>query len=304
MAGELTFVLVAEAGDLERKAALLVDSIRTFAGPLRDCPVWVVQPRPGKGLSQEVLDRFARHDVVFVSANLNRTWRDYGLANKVHAAAFVESLVAGKTGALALVDSDMLFLRPPEQLLLDGPEAVAARPVDGVGVGLPSGKPVDDYWRLHFDTCGVDESRLWDLETTVDRHPVRAYFNSGLVSVRPSRGVFQRWRDNLERLAQDERVGRIPPDSPGSFFLEQASLAATVLANVPCAEVKLLDWRYNYPLRRHASLPRETRASFLDELVAVHYHKWFYNLAWTKVIPVREPVRSWLMGRLPLQQCG
>ena len=51
----LGFVLVVEAGALEKKALLLLESIREFAGPFRRCPIWAVQPRLSPGAPPEPL---------------------------------------------------------------------------------------------------------------------------------------------------------------------------------------------------------------------------------------------------------
>ncbi len=55
----LGFVLVVEAGDLENKTRLLIKSLRTFGGELKDSPIWAVQPRKGKRLSQKTFDTFS-----------------------------------------------------------------------------------------------------------------------------------------------------------------------------------------------------------------------------------------------------
>lgn len=302
MAHELAFVLVVEAGELERQAALLIESIRTYTGPFRDAPIWIVQPRAGRMVSPAAMRFYLYHDAVFVHADLNKTWKDYNYANKVHAAAFVESLVAEDVANLVFVDTDFLFLRPPEQFLLAENEVVAARPVDRAGVGLPSPEPANEYWQMLFAICGVDASRLWDVTTSVDQRCIRANFQGGLLCVCPSRGIFQRWRHNLERLVKDEGVRRYAPASLEACFFEQSLFAATVLANVSESQVKLLDWRYNYPLPWQDELPPSQRAAFLDDVVAVHYHRAFDDSVWMKRIDVREPVKSWLLPKLPLNK--
>ncbi len=265
-------------------------------------PSGLSNPGQGAALSPASTRFYMGQDVVVVQADLNKTWKDYNYANKVHAAAFVESLVGRDVANLVFLDTDFLLLRPPEELLLRDNEMVAARPVDKAGVGIPSPEPPNEYWQMLFTICGVDPTRLWDVTTTVDDRRIRASFQGGLLCVRPSRGIFQRWRANLEHLAKAEDIHRYAPASLEACFFEQSLFAATVLANVAGSQVKVLDWRYNYPLPWHDALPPSRRATFLDDVVALHYHRDFDDLAWTKRINVRESIKNWLMRQLPLKE--
>jgi hypothetical protein len=302
MACELAFVLVVEAGDLERRAALLIESIRSFAGPHANAPIWVVQPRAGRMVSAAVMECFLRHDATFVCADLNRTWKKYGYGNKAYATAFVESLVEGKVETLAFLDSDLVFMHPPDDLVLRNGEVMAARPADTRGVGLPCDEEANEYWAPVYKVCGVDPARLWDVTTTVDECRIRAYFNAGLLCAKPSLGLFRRWRDNLELMAKEEWPRRFPLGTREALHLDQAVFAATVMAHVRESQVRLLDWRYNYPFRKHGGLPPAKRAAFLDDVVALHYHKAFNDMEWTTKIEVREPMKAWLLERLPVNR--
>jgi hypothetical protein len=302
MAHELAFVLCSEAGYLESRAALLIESIRRFGGRWADAPVWVVQPRAGRCVSPATRDRYVAQGAVVVAADLNRAWQSYGFGNKIYATAFIESLVEGSVGTLAFLDSDLIFLQAPEELVLDNGHVVAATAVSGTGVGLPSGEAANDYWDRVFDVCGVDRSRLWDVSTIVEESRIRAYFNAGLLCARPSAGLFRRWRDNLERWAGEGHRDRYPQGTKEFSFVDQALFAGTVMANFSEDQVKILDWRYNYPLGWRGEMGPARRAEFLDDLVAVHYHRTFDDLEWTKKMQVREPFKSWLLQRLPLDR--
>jgi hypothetical protein len=305
MSSDLVFVLVVEAGNLEGQAALLIESIRGFTGPFRDSPIWVVQPRPGRAISQTTLDIFFQHNVVFVSSHLNKTWQNFGYANKVYAAAFVEDHVADTAGTLVFLGSDTLFLHPPDQLVLRADEVVAVRPVEGTRtLASPADQPLSDYWSLLLQIAGVAPSQVWDVMTAVCQHRIRAYFQGDMLAVRPSRGLFRQWRANLERCSSKDISNRFHASTPEYCNLEQALFAATVMANTSRLEVRILDWRYHYPLPQHDALSAATRATFLDDLVTVHYHKAFYDLNWMKKLDVREPVKSWLLQRLPLKRAA
>lgn len=300
MGAPLAYMLIAEAGDLERKALLLVESIRAFGGRYREAPVWVVQPRAGGRLSARTSTRLAGLGAVFLRAELNTTWRDYPLANKPYAAALVEELLEGSIDTLALLDSDTLVLRSPDELVLRPGETVAVRPVDEMLVGAPATEPAGAFWEMLYDTCGVASEAAWTVTTTVDRQAIRAYFNSGLVAVRPGAGLFRRWRDNVERLAARRHDGAFLRTPQERWFLEQACFAATVLATTPRSAVRLLGVAYNYPLHKQSVLPDDARLDRLDQIAVLHYHRAFHGLSWMRGIEVGSPYAAWLRERLPL----
>lgn len=304
----LAFVLVLEAGKLERQAELLVESIRRFAGLDKDSSIWAIQPRGGKLPSQRTLDVLMKFDVNFMRANLNvissratePDLKRYGFLNKAYAAAFVESFLVGQVETLVLSDTDTLVLHPPEELVLSDHEAVAIRPVDRTNVGSPADQPVDAYWSKLYEVCGVDPRQVWNVETTTDLNNIRAYFNGGCVAAKPERRLFSLWKENLERFIQYEFDPAVCSREKQRFHIDQTTLAATLLANTSRGEVRLLSKGYNYPLHKQSQLPEKYRAASLAEIVSVHYHNLFHYSKWWDTIEVPEPYRSWLNEHLPL----
>jgi hypothetical protein len=302
MMRDLAFAFVVESGDLEAKAVLLARSIRRFAGPLRESPIWVVQPRRGQPVSAGTLREFADCDVIHVVSDLNRIWADYAFANKIHTAAFVEDQVAGRVETLCFLDTDLVCVGPPADLLLRDGFDLALRPVDKFNVGSAVEVTIDPFWRWVYGLCGVDDANVWSVTTSVDRREVRAYFNAGLIATRPEKGLFGRWRDNL--LKARDGVAAANLTDKQMFHLEAALFASTVLASVPRARIRLLDPRYNYPFYppfAHAGLlDVDGRRLRLDDLVLVHYHRTFYDLDWAKQVEVGDTLERWLLERLPL----
>lgn len=297
-AGDLAFILVVERGPLESQALLLVESVRTFAGPHRDATIWAVQPRTSPPPSRITLDRLAALDAIFLRADLNRAWPRYPLANKPAAAAFAEGAFAGRVRALVLLDSDTVVLHPPTELELPANATAAIRPVDRSLIGSPVTAPVTPFWDRLYRECGVQPNRVWDVSATVDQGRVRAYFNTGLIAVRPEAAIFHRWNENLARLSRDHALDRFSPKE--RWFVEQACFAATLLAETDPDQVRILDRTYNYPVHLHRELPASERLDRLEDATVVHYHRAFYGTAWWRDIPVGEPYATWLRRRLPL----
>lgn len=301
MFGQMGFVIVMEQGNLEHQTTLLIESIRRLPS-LRECPIYVIQPRPGKRPSQRSLDLLFDHEAVFISANLNKSWSHHGTMNKVYASACVEALTEHTLDTLVFLDSDVLFINPPDELVLDERHVVAVKPVDLQGLGQPVDRPISPYWEMIFENCGVREPPDWFVTTTIDRQRIVPYFNEGVAAVRPSRGIFRRWKENVERLAHDQRARSFPAGTDEFFFLNQAMFAGTLLAEISQEQIRLLDQRYNYSLRPRKLAPAEVRSGGMGELVVAHYHKKFYSGDWMEDIDVSEPLASWLRSRLPLRR--
>jgi lipopolysaccharide biosynthesis glycosyltransferase len=153
-----------------------------------------------------------------------------------------------------------------------------------------------------FENCDVTQAPDWSVTTVLDRHEVLPYFNDGVLAVTPSAGIFRRWRDNAERLAQDARALSIHPDSNQFFFLDQAIFAGTVLGQLSQEQVKILPHAYNFTLVSRESPAQHAHVSSIDEVTILHYHRAFYSLDWTHEIEISEPLAGWFRSRLPLRR--
>jgi hypothetical protein len=156
----------------------------------------------------------------------------------------------------------------------------------------------DDYWLRMYELCGV-EARPF-VETSCDRVRIRAYANSGLVAARRSAGVFAQWQRDFLTLA---RAGHRPAGGD-LHYLDQLSLAATLARYWD--HVQVLDGRYNYPLVGRPMLAEPLRSARLDELVHVHYNRYFHDHGFLASLepPLEHDgaVAGWLHAQLPLPE--
>ena len=143
---------------------------------------------------------------------------------------------------------------------------------------------MDEYWLDLYDLLGITPRPF--VETTCSRQRIRAYFNSGLIAVRRSAGLFAQWRDDFVRLVD---ANHLPHNRP-LHYMDQVSLAAT-LTRV-WDRVTIPDGRYNYPLPGRDMLAEPFRSMPLDEAVHVHYNKMY------------EEVAVWLEPRLAEVACN
>jgi hypothetical protein len=275
------FVACIEGGVLEAQALLLFESIRRYAGRFRDCPIYALSPRAGHGISQSGLLKLNNLRVTYIDAILNTECREYGSANRVAAAAYVEKMYAHEI--LVILDSDTLFLREPDRILLQPDVDVAVRPVDVKGMCTAgSADPFDTYWRDLCRCCGVNYDEIPWTESFVDHHRIKASYNGGLVIVRGRLGIMQQWADFFlasvrRQLTPYDKEWRLRSgvawvDSTASKFWgsNQASLSLAIWCNT--RRVQELPPIYNYPLHQHQQIDPAIVEEVFPRLVHVHYH--------------------------------
>lgn len=147
-----------------------------------------------------------------------------------------------------------------------------------------------------YELCGATEGAWVDTVWT-DEH-VRGYWSAGVVAAPPGRGAFGAWLESFRTLMA---AGHVPKG--GRRNMDQLSLAATLAAG----EVRLLDGRYNYLVRRRPKLPAELHALDLDEIVHLHYRHWFHQPGFLDQLEPPfgpSPQLEWLAERLPLVHPG
>jgi hypothetical protein len=184
--------------------------------------------------------------------------------NKVMVSAWAERELDHDT--LVFTDTDSIFLGEPTELMGTDWDA-AMRPVDRRIAGSRGKGKNEPYWRKMYDLLGVKGRPF--VETGVGQQPIRAYWNSGLIGVRRSAGLFAAWEDALVRLHDADLV---PEKWP--HFMDQLSWAAVTADHHD--RVHILPASYNYPLRHRGAVEPEATTFDLDDIVHVHYRLWFH----------------------------
>ena len=306
---DVEFVLLAEAGVLERQALLACESLRTFGGALRSSAITVVSPRPAQRPSRESIAGLERMQVQYVPADIGNPTPQLGESYKAFAVAHIESRPGPRT--LIQVDSDTVFVAEPAALARN--VSATARPVDAAGLCTTGpGHPLDPYWRALCERFGVDYDRLPFVQTTLGGQRVKANYNGGLVAAAREHGAFQHAAELYRAIAAE---GLTPPgrenltiktgagavgDGAGRYFgLSQIvfSLACAILP----LDVAILPPSYNFPvhLLGNYSGPVPT------PLVHLHYH-WMGELPLdgsplsSERLGLPADTRAWLRERLPL----
>lgn len=305
---DTAFVACIERGVLESQALLLFESIRRYTGRFRHCPIYAVSPRADHGISVSARSKLDELGVVHIDKILNVDCPEYGSANRVAAAAYVEQQHPHDT--LVILDSDTLFLREPNEILLQPDVDVAVRPVAVKGM-CTSGPtdPFDAYWRDLCRCCGVDYNQLPWTESFADRCRIKASYNAGLVIVRGKLGIMQRWskffftsvREQLRPYAHDRHfrsgAGWVEPAASRLWGSNQAALSLAIWSTT--RNVKELEPTYNYQLTHHEQIARRLRKRVFPNLVHLHYHWMLHDRASKNPLfdrsgPLTAEQRVWL----------
>jgi hypothetical protein len=295
---KIAFVAVTEAGNLENQSALLFRSIRKYCGRFKDAPIHSFQPRKGPPLKNETLTLFRELGVEHHTEELNKTFTIHPISNKVFMSAYAEKIL--DVDLIVSLDSDTLFLSEPKSFLLAPDRDVAVRPVDNKIIGSTGpGDPNDAYWRKVYSLCSVPEPPF--VRTTVDGKRIRAYFQAGLVVVRRRAGIFRQWQESLEKLIAADHLYPVRHKPNTVMIVDQISLAATLIKHFD--RLHFLPMTYNYPLPKRARLAPPFNRIGLEELVHIHYHRWFNKPGFLASLesPLNRNAESyrWMDGFLP-----
>jgi hypothetical protein len=312
---DVGFVACIESGVLEAQALLLFESIRLYTGRFKNCSLYALSPRDGYTISTNARRRLDDLGVHYFDTVLNTQCPEYGSANRVAAAAYIED--TRRHEILVILDSDTIFLGEPGAFILPPHIDVAVRPVDVKGISTAGpDDPSDTYWRELCRCCGVDYDEIPWIESFVDRQQIKANYNGGLVVVRGGLGIMRRWADFF--FLSIRQGLRPQPDGPsfraGAGWVEPAvgklwgsNQAALSLAIWSASrQVKELPPTYNYPLHLHNQIdPVSARATF-PNLLHVHYH-WLFaedaleaNPLFFPDGPLSVDQRNWLRSSTPI----
>jgi hypothetical protein len=206
---------------------------------------------------------------------MNPKQANFFLADYVTAAGLAESLAQGESNFVVMMAADTLVLQQPSAFILPRGKSLGACPVHLKILGSAAGEAIDDFWKLVYQGCQVDEDKTFHMLTVVDQQVVRAYFNAGLLVVKPERGLLRAWKADFDRLMdQPELKAFCQKDELYEIFMHQAVLAGSVLSRLGADGFQQLPFEVNYPLHLHSQVAKERRPVSLDELITCRYEEF------------------------------
>jgi hypothetical protein len=292
---QTTFVCCVESGALETQTVRMIESLRRWGGKFSGAPVFAVTPRFGPPLTRKTLEAFERLQVNYLRFQPQNRYSWKGFLNKHYAMAAVEDL--SLTECVGWLDSDLLIVDEPDQLVLqEGEDFVACSP-DRRGATTGKDDPADFYWQEVCKIVGIDIDDLPWVTTELEKEKIRLYFNSGVFVYRRSTGFSKHHLEATLKLFD----ARIASHSTGIYFTQHILGMAVVQMG--------LKWR-SLPHSHNYGIGSKTYEKWYDpeELRAakiVHYHDsmwpWFWTTFTNCLRDTHPSVADWLVPLGPLK---
>ncbi len=279
---------------------ILPESIRSFAGNLSQCRIWMFIPYSKDKLEKDIIEKLSSLDVEIISYTIDIDKSKFSFIDTVSAAAEAEKLAVGKTEFLVWLGTNGIIINEPNQFLLDTNKILGYRPVHHTLIGSIFDEPIDEFWKIVFQKTNIEEDKIFPMQTHVDGKILRPYFNSGFLIVRPERGLLQEWWNKYKVLYKDSDFKKFyEKDKLYVTFVHQAILSGVILSTLENHEMQELPFEYNYPLNLYLETSKEYLPKSINDLVTARYYlsKLTEGYEFEK-IPFEDPLKSWLEERI------
>ncbi|MFH1688423.1 MAG: hypothetical protein ABIE70_13000 [bacterium] len=298
---QLVFATFAEDSENLDHVYIMAESIREFADDMKDAPIWLYVPDYAELSMEKVASRFAPLNVTVRISTAPEDSRLFYYSGKTYAAGQAEHDAENVASILVWMDEDTIILRKPQEFLLPDSVVLGYRPVMHNRSGsLKSEKP-NPFWSRIYDLLAVAEDNLFPMVTPADQQTIRAYFNAGLLVVRPERGILTKWSHDFAVLYRDSVLARTCRDDiTARIFLHQTALVGSVLNTIRRNEMVELSAAYNYPLFFERMFGATSEFGSIEDVVSLRYDTYFRkpDPDWQQRLRGPEPQRSWLIARL------
>ncbi len=293
----LTFVSLVIPGKAATKALVMANSLRTFGGEFRDCPVWFMVPAGMDPFTDKTRQAMAGLNIHTQFFEISSELLNFLFASKIVAAAQAEADLQGSSGCLAWLDLDTIILRQPDELHLHPGKHLAYRPVHHKLIGSAWDEPLDSFWELVYRSCRVPADRQFPMVTHTGQK-IRPYFNAGSFVSRTGSQLMALWKDTFLRLYQDlEFQAWYQTSELYTIFIHQVIFTGVILQALKPDQLQELSPHINYPLHLHAEIPPAQRPTSLDELTTVRYENIFDSPTWHSDLPILNPLQPWLQAQ-------
>lgn len=292
----VSFVLYEEQA---KDCLTLIESIRKFAGSLKDTPIWVYCPDYMKQAVEKYKNEFLKFKVKFKDFKFPKEALKYDLGLKPFVAEQAEKDALEETDLLAYLDPNIIVLKEPKDFLLKPGKILGYRPVMHQNVGSLYSEEPDAFWSRIFEVLNVSESTLFPMEAIADKNILRPYFNAGLLIVRPQKLIFQKWAASFVTAYNDPKIADMCREGLHNIFLHQAVLTGAILNNLKQEELELLPFAYNYPLLFEKFYESKLTFDSIEDVIALKCEIFKKELPadWDKKLKGPPDVISWIKTR-------
>jgi hypothetical protein len=298
---DMIFAFMLGSGEGEAEALRLAHSIRTFGGQYCFNPIWMLTQRSEEDLSDETRQELFSIGARLVTIILDPQGPHFPFRTYVTAAGIAEGLAQGETSALVVMATDTLVLQEPSLFLLQTGKSFGGCPVHLKLLGSGLDEPIDEFWSLIYRQCHVNEDRIFPMQTIADGQIIRAYFNAGILVVRPERGLLRGWQASFERLINTPEFEPFYNQSElYEIFMHQVVLSGCLLASLKESEIQVLPIEVNYPLHLHSKIPENRQVSRLSQLITCRYEQYadsFGTAAVQNLLSEDPQFKDWIQGQ-------
>jgi hypothetical protein len=278
---------------------MLVRSLRQFGGAMADLPVWVFTPEgmDFKAGTRAVLDGLG---VACRSFAINETLLRFPFAAKAIASAAAEELALHEgVDLLAWHDRTGVIRHAPSAFNLPEDKSFGFRPTDIANIGASFGDPLPPFWVDICNHFGLSADDLPPITSAIDQKQLHLYVNAGLLVVRPEKGIFSAWTENLqETYALPKFKAYYQEKQAYAIFMHQAALTAAVVQKTTADERLILPDTYLFSVDNFFDYPKSLRPATLDEVVTGRFHDFFGLADWEKLISAGDDLVDWFKAQL------
>ena len=297
---QIVFASMSYSNVLDPHVSLFVNSIRKYAGTFSTNPIWLFVPTDEEEIPEDVRENYSSMNVTLFPVITHEEDSKFPFVNTAYAASKAEALAKNKTKLLAWIGINSIIINEPKHFILDEQKNLGYRPVHHTLIGSVFDEPIDNFWKVIYETCNVSEDQIFPMKTHVDGKIIRPYFNSGFQVVRPSRGLFQLWWDKFRELYKDPIFSDYYNKSDLYVtFIHQAVLSGVILSNLRKEELIELPFDYNYPLHLYPGSLEEYQPENLNQMITMRYYmEKLIDSKWMETVPLHDPIKSWVEEQL------
>lgn len=269
MAGEkLVFACYSDSIDGVSDACRQVESIRMFAGKFHNAPFWLYIPYDMIIEDDKLVAKLNSLGIEIRTTHTPEAARWFNYAGKTYAAGEAEAAAVDQVDILVWTDDDSIILREPSDFDFNSQDCFAYRPVMHNRSGSLYDSPPDVFWSRIYDKLAITDEMLFPMVTPADHQKIRAYFQAGLLVVRPHAGILRRWGRDFETLYTDDVLAAMcREERTYRVFLHQAALVGAVLHSAKRGQMVELSDAYNYPIFFEKQYGADNAFDSIDDVV-------------------------------------
>jgi len=298
---KIIFASFAESEEQLKQIEITAKSIREFAGQYKNAPIILCITDYIEFDTTEIKQRFSPLDVEIIVTGAPKESLSFYYAGKTFASGVAEKEAAKRGAILVWMGPDTIFLREPTKINLDSNIVLAYRPVMHNRTGTLYGQPPNLFWEQIYNKLNISSELLFPMITPADKDTINAYFNAGLLFVRPEKGILQKWSEDFIILYSDSTLKQMCIDDINKhIFLHQTALVGAVLNSITQDEMVELDGNYNYPLFFDQMFGAKEPFESIDNIVSLRYDFYFRNPdpEWSQKLKGPKEKIDWLVKHL------